>query len=162
MKGLVTFAVIAGILVLGGYYGLGSMLSSGPDHMVAFACGKSDGQTVEIQIAIPIAMVRIDPPKVEFVGNSSVELWDEWIPEHFNLRTGSSEPVVLERGHFASLIPDHKVGTPDSYLTGRLEIGKPYVFDYTPKVSEGKTYRFEFTPTEDGPPFAREIFEPVK
>ena len=158
MKGLVTLAVIGVVIVGVGYWGMSSWVASDPGQMIAFACGNPEGDSVAIQIAVPIALVHLEQPRLEH----GVLLWDEWIAKHWIIRSTAGEMVELNRVHFSNLIPEHKVGTPDSYLVGKLHVGTEYQFDYIPRLAEGKRYRHTFTAAPDGLPFARVTFELVE
>ena len=158
MKGIVILGVI-GIAVGLGIYGYTNYEASRDrGHLIAFACGNLKGDTVEIQIAIPYRMTRLDPPRST---DKRRVLWAEWVEEHFDLHTNDEARtrVELRRAHFANLIPQAKVGTPDFYLTGRLKVGATYALDYLPiGVAESKRYRKVFPITTEGKPFARDRF----
>ncbi|MCB9867454.1 MAG: hypothetical protein H6816_12580 [Phycisphaerales bacterium] len=160
MKGLITFAVVAGLLVTAGYFVMGKYLMSDTGELIAFACGNANGDLQEIQIVVPIAYPKREPPRVE-VSNGYV-FWDEWIEQHYIVTSKSGERIALERRFAGNLIPDAKVGTPDSYLIGHVKTGEEYQFDFVPSLAEGKRYRRTFRVEGDGKPFRRETFEFVE
>lgn len=158
MKGLITFAVVAIVLVLAGYYAMGVYMSSDSGELIAFACGNPQGETQELQIVVPIALPIRIPPRVN-AGNGFV-FWDEWMQEHYVITSSTGERVPLVRRFAGNLIPSAKVGTPDSYLIGTVKTGVQYTFDFVP--AEGKHYRHVFVAAAGGLPFRRENFELVK
>lgn len=160
MKGLITLAVLAGLFVTGAYWFIGKYVTSDTGEMIAFACGNPNGEQQEIQIAIPIAFPRREPPRTN--PENGYVFWDEWILEHYAVIASTGERVTLVRQHNANLLPDAKVGTPDSYLVGNVKTGVEYRFDFMPSLAEGKCYRRVFTVGADGVPFRRENFELVK
>jgi len=156
MKGLITFAVVAGILVIAGYYVMGAYLVSDSGEQIAFACGNPNGDTQEIQIVVPIAFPHREGPKRSEHG---VLLWDEWIADHWIVTAKSGDRVELKRQGAGNLCPDAKVGTPDCFLVGQVKTGESYTFDFVPSLAEGKRYRREFTVAPEGVPFGRVTFK---
>jgi hypothetical protein len=158
MKGLITFAIIAGILVVAGYAFLGNMMAADSGELLAFACGNESEGMQQIQIVVPIAFKHREPPKVS---ESGVVLWKEWIADHWILTGASGERVDLKRKFAANLIPEHKVGTPECYLIGSVKTGEKYTLEFVKSVAKGKRYRSEIEVLPEGVPFQRVNFEPV-
>jgi hypothetical protein len=155
MKGLITFAVIAGILVTAGYFVMGAYLAADPGQLIAFACGNPNEDRQEIQVVVPIAFPMREGPKLS---ENGVLLWEEWIADHWIITSQDGERIELKRRGAGNLCPDAKIGTPDCFLIGMLKTGTSYTFDFVPSLAEGKRYRREFTLGEAGVPFARENF----
>ena len=160
MKGLVIFAVVACLFVVAGYYVMGAYLVADSGELIAFACGNPNGEMHQIQIAIPIAFPSREPPRVDM--ETGYVHWPEWIDQHYILTTTAGQRVPLVRTNAANLLPDAKVGTPDSYLVGDVKAGVEYQFDFVPSLAEGKHYRRTFTVGSEGVPFRRENFTLVK
>jgi hypothetical protein len=160
MKGLITFGVVAIVLVLAGYYAMGTYMASDDGELIAFACGNVRGEVQDLQIVVPTALPMRIPPKIN-PGNGYV-FWDEWMAEHYIITSSTGERVKLDRKFSGNLIPDAKVGTPDSYLIGQVKTGVEYTFDFVPSVSAGKHYRHVFKVGDKGVPFSRENFALVK
>ena len=162
MKGLVVFAVVGVGIGLGGYWVMGNYLMADHGQLIGFACGNPSGENLQLQVVVSGGMVRSDPPKFKAVNDMVIELWDEWIRDHYILTDSSGQRVDFFRQHFGNLIPSGKVGTPNSYLLAMVKPGEAYTFEYVPKLSEGKRYRHSFTVGDDGLPYKRVNFEFVK
>ncbi len=158
MKGLVTLLVISLILVWAGYYFMGNEMSR-EEQMVAFACGNSKGDVQEIQVVVPIAFPKREPPRMS---ENNVLLWDEWVEEHWIIISTDGERVPLRRKFAANLIPEAKVGSPDCYLIGQVRTGVEYTFDFIPSLAEQKRFRRMFKVDPAGVPFGRLRFEMVQ
>lgn len=156
MKGLITFAVVAILIILAAYYAMGKCMNDDNGELIAFACGNVRGHEQQLQIVVPIALPSRIPPRVNL--ENGYVYWDEWMEEHYVITSATGERVALTRQFAGNLIPDAKVGTPDSYLVGTVKTGVEYTFDFIPSTSSGKRYRLKFTPGPDGLPFSREIF----
>ncbi|MCH8250882.1 MAG: hypothetical protein IID36_00365 [Planctomycetes bacterium] len=161
MKGLITLAVIGLLIAMGAIYATGEWAFQDSGHLIAFACGNPSGDTVELQVAIPYRMTRLDPPRLDPQTGRFVR-WSQWIEEHFELNDAAGNRIPLRRSNFANLIPQRKVGTPDFYLSGSLPADSSFSFDYLPiGIAQSKRYRYEFSITEEGRPFERVAFELV-
>lgn len=162
MKGLVITAIVLGGLVLAGYVGLGKLMAADTDVMLAMAAGNPSADQLQLQIVIAPLTVKRDPPEIKRAGDIVVENWDKWIDDHFTLTDESGERMRLDRKHFGNLIPERKVGTPDSYLHSYLTIGKTYTLEFVPVISEGKRYRCTLNARASGIPFERRLMSPVE
>ena len=145
MKGLVIIALLCAL----GAICLWVSMSQEADRTITIplACGNPQDGSVEIQIAVSMVMVHKDPPRSNDAG---ILLWDRWIAEHFRLCDEGGTLVPLKRHHFANLIPEARVGTPDSYLVTTLRTGAEYTLDCVPILAEGKRYRYTFAVPADG------------
>lgn len=162
MKGLVITVIILGVLVLAGYVGLGKMMAADTDVMLAMAAGNPSNGKIQLQIVIAPLTVHRDPPEIKRAGAMAVENWDKWIDDHFILTDPSGERMRLDRKHFGNLIPERKVGTPDSYLHAYLTIGKTYTLEFVPVIKEGKRYRCTLDAVKSGIPFERKLMTPIE
>ena len=162
MKGLIWLTVISVVVVWAAYAGLGLKLGEDSGQMIGFACGNPMNDKVQLQIVIAMGMTRKDPPRSEATKQGLYVDWENWIADHFILRSAAGETIELQRQHFGNLIPSAKVGTPDSYLIGFLIPGETYTLDYCPVLADGKYYRHTFTPTNTGLPYQRATFALVE
>jgi len=154
MKSMVVLAVLAFLVLIGLLGWLQYESNRDHGHLVAFACGNPREGTLELQIVVSMRMVRLDPRR--FKENGKLQTWREWVEEHFELRDAAGEVVPLKRAHFANLITQSKVGTPDSYLLANLQPNADYSLDYRPiGPIEGRSYRVTFNTEAEGLPFAR-------
>ena len=125
MKGLIWLTVISVVVVWAAYAGLGLKLGEDPGQMIGYACGNPMNNKIQVQIVIAMGMTRKDPPKSEGTKQGLYVDWENWIADHFILRSEGGETIELQRQHFGNLIPSAKVGTPDSYLVGFINPEKP-------------------------------------
>lgn len=160
MKSLVVLGVLAFLVLIGFLGWLQYESNRDKGHLIAFACGNPRGELLELQIVVSMRTVRLDP--LERKEDGRFQTWREWVEEHFELRDAAGSVVPLKRAHFANLIPQAKVGTPDSYLLADLKPGTDYSLDYRPiGPIEGKSYRITFNTGTDGVPFARQQLDLV-
>lgn len=140
-------ALVGLVLVLAAGAGAWWAVQSVTGHdtfAVPIAFGFTDAETIEMQAVASMGMTVTEPPRVEPV--TGKVLWEEWIEEHFEVRDAGGNRVKLALRSSSDMIPKHKiVGTPEGYLTGRLQKGAAYTFDYIPKRLESKRYRYAFT-----------------
>ena len=160
MKSLVVLAVLAFVVLVGFIFWLQYEGDRDKGHLVALACGNPRGDVLELQVVVSMRMVRLDPLKLK--ENGKFQTMREWVEEHFELRDAAGAIVPLKREHFANLIPQAKVGTPDSYLLVDLKPSTDYSLDYRPiGPIEGKSYRVTFNTGTEGLPFARQQLDLV-
>ena len=157
MKGAKVLAIVGLAVGCGLYLYTQVWVAEDPGHLIAYACGNPKEGQVQIQVAVPYRMTRLDPPRVDEKGEFIT--WEQWIAEHFEIRNAAGELVHMQQAHFANLIPEAKVGTPDFYAVGSLAAGSPYTFDYLPLgIAQSKRYRHAFSVTDTGKPFERAHF----
>lgn len=154
LGGLVAMGIIA---CVGGWFVMGKM-NADQGYTFANAFGNKDGETIEMHLAIPIAMP--EGPKLDERGNP---LWDEWVADHFNLTSDSGDKLEIERLAHSLIIPEHKIGgSPEFYLKPKLHVGTKYTFDFIPYSTGKKKYRMEFTAPAAQTELKRDNFNLVK
>ena len=159
MKALAIVAVII-ILAVGGLYWYGNVyVAKDHGHLIAYACGNPYETSLDINAAVSIPMMDLDPPKLQPDGTFQTK--NEWVADHLELRSDDGVVITLAERDSSDLIPKGQVGTPAFYLLGMIEQNTTYTFDYYPKGrARSKPYRHTFTTTDTGKPFERARFLP--
>ena len=161
MKGLIAAAIL-GVLAVGGFFLLSESMEAGQGTTIAYAVGNPNGDTQEIHVVVAPLTTMQDPPGYDEI-HDRAQTWGEWIVEHYVLLASNGDRVELIRRSSSSLISDQKArGAPEFYMVGTVKTGESYMFDFIPIVGEPERFRDKFTVSQDGVPFKRKNFEPVK
>ncbi|HQL55087.1 MAG: hypothetical protein KA383_17630 [Phycisphaerae bacterium] len=151
--------LLVGGLVAYGVRHLRAQFSGAEGFPVGFALGNAGSNSIELHVAVTHDMVKADPPTITPNG---VLLWNEWVPQHFELRDAAGQSVRLNRAGTSVVINERKAFNPEFYLVARLTPGTTYSLDYIPYVGENKRHRHTFTATAAEQPFQRLIFETIR
>jgi len=147
MKGIIGLAVFLVVAFWAMNFFFASVLTADQGRNLAVAYFEPYKGELEIQVGIGPLIPMRDPPRRTPKG---IDLWDDWVADHFQLRDAQGNEVQLKRMGTSSLFSGSKGGgDPDFVLVGAIKPETPYTFDHIPVVSEGKTYRYEFTSPAD-------------
>ena len=160
MKGLIGLGIV-GLVGVGLVYWVASWSTSDPGIAIAHAFGNPAEDTIELHVAVYMGP-RTEPPRID-PDLSDLQLWQEWLDEHYQLRDDAGTTVEIERIGHSLLMPAHKVGgAPEFFLKAGLRQGTEYTFDFTPRRAEPNRYRYTFIAPAEGEGIKRKTFEPVE
>jgi hypothetical protein len=158
MAKAITWIIFLGVLGGGAFYSV-KMVSEDPGHMVGMAFGNASETAVDIHIAVPISMPKVDPPPLNADFKPD---WPQWIIDHYDVRDAAGNAVVFRRNINSTLITDNEIRfPPDCYLVGQMTPGTTYTFELTPKLSEPEKYKFEMVAPSEKVKFSRKTFKPA-
>ncbi len=159
MKGVFGIIIVFGIIafVANAFLSREAMRDQG--RPIAVAWGAPTPTTLEMQIGVAPLVVLNDPPEVNEKG---VQRWNEWVPNHYQLREENGPDVPLRKiGTSALMLGEKAAGVPEFVLCADLKKGGKHVCDFIPVVAEGKRYRYSFVVPNEPPKVGRELFELV-
>ena len=148
MKGLLVMLVLALIFAGVVIWYTSHQMGDTPDEYIAIAFGDPAQDTIQMDMAVSIAMPRREPPRID--PQTGAVYWDEWVEKHFVLKDSAGVPVRFQRFSLSRLMTDQEVGgSPEFFLKCRLKKDAPYVFVYIPVIGGGEAFRYEFTAPAD-------------
>ena len=121
-------------------WGITQMGSNEPQRFLPIGFGTPSGDKVEMHIAVSMFLPKADPPKLE----GGVLRWDEWVSDHFAIRSATGDKVTLKRTNFTKHIPGQVAGTPEFYIAADLKPGATYVLELEPVRGGEEKWRHEF------------------
>ena len=158
MNGKVVALVFVVAVVAAGWWAVQN-ITSDDSFSVQIAFGVPHEGKIELYAIASMGMTAIEAPRMAPNGKLR---WDEWVEEHFDLRTASGSRLLLSMRSSCDVIkPAQVTGTPEGYLFAKVDQGVNYQFDYKPKRAEAKRYRHVFTAPTGDVKVSRKRMEPA-
>jgi len=158
MKGKGFALVFVVVLVAVGWWAVQNVTSE-KTFSAQIAFGIPYEGSIEVYVVASMGMTAIEPPRLAPNGKLR---WDEWVEEHFELRTAAGQTVPLTLRSSCDIIkPAEVTGTPEGYLFAKIQQGTNYQFDYKPKRAEALRYRYDFTAPSTDVKLSRKPLAPV-
>lgn len=142
MKGVIGLAIAIGVTYFVGVMFLSHETTKEQDRLMLIAFGPPFGEKMQFQIGVAPVTVLNDPPEVN---NQGVQLWEDWVAAHFQLKDKDGKQVPFGKMGTSSSMQDRRAGAPEFVLYADLEKGAEYTVDFVPIVEEKKRWRYIFT-----------------
>ncbi|MFH1745859.1 MAG: hypothetical protein ABIG44_02330 [Planctomycetota bacterium] len=160
MQKVIIWIVVLAFVCCLGAWALKSFKSEETSFVIGFAIGNLFEDQLEMHIIVSPDITGVEGQRrIPLAsGGNSVQTWDEWIAEHFNIIDSAGQKVTFRKVGFSNLITEQQAHSPEFFISGKVRARETYTVEYIPFAREILCYRQTVTVTAEGQPFKRHDF----